>query len=534
MSASFMRIGGEPFVKALFSSVAITQELNRHWWCRLRFRQTADARFPIEEILGQDLQVGGVDERGVEEVIFDGFVLEADLEYEVYGSYTVRLVAVSRSYRLDLAPRQAYYLKKTLGEIAGSLAGPATVEQQVAVSKQPPRNYVQWGETDFSFLRRLADDHRSWLRPTAQGIEIRDNFPSGAKVCWRGSTQEDTLVSFRIHGKLAPPAFDGTHYDFLEMESKTYTGVREQPEFLGSISGLVGAVESESQDLPNGYQYERRRAPTLEDFENTLKEESARAIGGNICGRGISRNPRLQPGDTVEVEGLEGAEGVYGLTKVVHRWDQVGYLNEFWCTPWKHYHGQRRRKSRCQPGVAPARVEKNDDPERLGRVCVKFIWQEDGITDWIRVITPHAGPDRGFYFVPEIGDEVLVAFEDGDPERPVVLGSQWNGLSRPQAEDFWGEEHAADDVKRIVTKSGHRIHIVDQEEKESIVLATPRNLRISMVAKTDETENPAITLFSKTGDIFLSAPNGRIHFRSKFFTREIGEDPEFPASPTGP
>ncbi len=69
-------------------------------------------------------------------------------------------------------------------------------------------------------------------------------------------------------------------------------------------------------------------------------------------------------------------------------------------------------------GVVPARVVGHNDPAKMGRVQVQYYWQEDGNANWARMVTPHAGSDRGFMFMPEVGDEVVVAFEDGDLERP--------------------------------------------------------------------------------------------------------------------
>jgi uncharacterized protein involved in type VI secretion and phage assembly len=139
------------------------------------------------------------------------------------------------------------------------------------------------------------------------------------------------------------------------------------------------------------------------------------------------------------------------------------------------------------------------------------------------MITPHAGGERGFMFMPEAGDEVVVAFEDGDVERPVVLGSVWNAVDQAPRKEFWGGELEANDVKRIVTKSGNRVQFVDKKGKESMVLATPKDLKISLIESTDETGRPMLTLHSANGDILLSAPNGRIHFHSKSFSREVGE-----------
>ncbi len=141
---------------------------------------------------------------------------------------------------------------------------------------------------------------------------------------------------------------------------------------------------------------------------------------------------------------------------------------------------------------------------------------------WARMMTPHAGQNRGFFFQPEVGDEVVVAFEDGDPERPIILGCVWNGVDTAPSEDFWGGEYAPNDVKRIITKSGNRIQIVDKPGKQSISLATPNHLKISLFENANETGRSMIQLSNANGDILLSAPNGRIHFHSKYFSREAG------------
>jgi uncharacterized protein involved in type VI secretion and phage assembly len=155
----------------------------------------------------------------------------------------------------------------------------------------------------------------------------------------------------------------------------------------------------------------------------------------------------------------------------------------------------------------------------MGRLKIQFFWQGDSSTHWARMVSPSAGPDRGFMFMPEVGDEVAVIFEDGDPERPVIIGSLWNGAQQAPRYDFRGEDIASNDVKRIVTKAGNRIQISDSVGKETVYLSTPNHTSLSMTEKSDETGRHLIFLHSD-GDIVLDAPNGRVHINSQFFSRE--------------
>jgi type VI secretion system secreted protein VgrG len=199
-----------------------------------------------------------------------------------------------------------------------------------------------------------------------------------------------------------------------------------------------------------------------------------------------------------------------------------GYMNKFVCTPWKNYRNPNPPAARTWSGIVSARVTGHDDPKKMGRVQVQFFWQEDGSTHWARATSPHAGPDRGFMFMPEVGDEVAVAFEDGDPERPVIIGSLWNGVQTQPRSEFRGGDIANNDVKRIITKSGNRLQMSDKNGFETITLATPNNNVIKLTEQANNTGRTNITIESKTGDIVLHAPNGRVHIESKFYSKDIG------------
>jgi uncharacterized protein involved in type VI secretion and phage assembly len=260
---------------------------------------------------------------------------------------------------------------------------------------------------------------------------------------------------------------------------------------------------------------------TLDDYQDQLQAESERSIGGAITGEGESRNQNLRAGNTVTIDGVLDAKGTYGLVKVVHQWTKKGYHNRFVCTPWKNYRNPTPPALRTWNGIVPARVVDHNDPKKMGRVKVQFFWQDDVSTHWARATSPHAGPDRGFMFMPEVGDEVGVAFEDGDPERPVILGSLWNGVQTAPRYDFRGDDIASNDVKRLVTKAGNRVHLSDKPGKETVFFATPQHTSITMTEQSDDTGRTLITLDSD-GDIVLNAPNGRVHINSKFFSREVG------------
>ncbi len=130
-------------------------------------------------------------------------------------------------------------------------------------------------------------------------------------------------------------------------------------------------------------------------------------------------------------------------------------------------------------GVHSARVLDVADPEGLGRVRIELSGlaanDGDAYSAWARLAVPLAGPERGTWFVPEVDDEVLVAFEGGDARRPVVLGSMWNGADEPPE-----SADAANDRKVIRTRSGLTLSFDDAEGAESIVLETPGGRRLTL------------------------------------------------------
>ncbi|HUI64098.1 MAG TPA: phage baseplate assembly protein V [Bacteroidota bacterium] len=533
-----LKIGGDKvrneLADAILLSVEVNEELNEHYTCKLicrRSDQNPNERMYPEKLLSEALVITGVDHEGNEIVVFRGIIIDVELTYEISGSYQTQLTAITASYFMDLTPRCKRYDSKEFTDIAKQLANKAEIGDEkgtkVQISGSDTRSYTQWGESDWEFLARIVDDHEAWMRPNGYtGVEIYDSFQSGSKLAWR---EEHGLISFKAKGTLTPQTFAGACYNPWEMKSQVFQEVKDDPQYFDGADALMIMLACAKDGLslmPSGYLYEPQRLapePVLQAYEDLLKKESRRSVGAGVNASGESMNPKLQPGDTVDISGLPDSNGTYGLTKVIHRWTPTGYLNEFACTPWKKYTNPKPPVPRTWPGLVSGRVTDNNDPNAFGRIKVQFVWQDETMEVWARMISPHAGADRGFMFFPEVGDEVVIGFHDGNVERPYVIGCVWNGVDKPPREDFWGGDTGANDVKRIVTKSGHRIQIADKQGKESIVLATPKELKVSLIEKTDETGRSMITLHSENGDIFLNAPNGRVHIRGKFVSDEAGQ-----------
>jgi uncharacterized protein involved in type VI secretion and phage assembly len=153
-------------------------------------------------------------------------------------------------------------------------------------------------------------------------------------------------------------------------------------------------------------------------------------------------------------------------------------------------------------GVVPALVTNNKDPDGHGRIKVRFPWlTPDDETDWIRMATLMAGMKRGTYFLPEVGDEVLVAFEQGEVHRPLCIGVMWNGQDPSPHTNADGKN----DVRLIKSRSGHKLIFDDKDGAE----------RITFVDKTGknrivwEVKDKTITVQSLEGSIGFKAPQGR-------------------------
>ena len=167
-------------------------------------------------------------------------------------------------------------------------------------------------------------------------------------------------------------------------------------------------------------------------------------------------------------------------------------------------------------GVTVGIVTNNKDEEGLGRVKVKFPWlSETDESYWARVLTPMAGKQRGLYFLPEVDDEVLVAFDRGDISSPYILGGLWNGQDKPPESNTDGKNN----LRVIKSRSGHQIILDDTENAEKIticdktgknqIVIDSKNNAISIEGEKDISikAKGKISLESSDGDISIKCKN---------------------------
>ncbi|MFB2891751.1 VgrG-related protein [Aerosakkonemataceae cyanobacterium BLCC-F50] len=180
-------------------------------------------------------------------------------------------------------------------------------------------------------------------------------------------------------------------------------------------------------------------------------------------------NTKIRPGRVVQLEKMGKYSGEYYITESRHTYHERVYLTEF------SVRGLRggdlltmlSPPNFLQPGqtLLVGIVTDNEDPEGWGRVKVKFpTLTEEHASNWARVVAMGAGNGRGFDCLPEINDEVLVAFEHGDIHRPYVIGAVWNGKDIPPNKV---EDNVQDGQVRLRTfksRAGHQIQLVEEDK----------------------------------------------------------------------
>lgn len=161
------------------------------------------------------------------------------------------------------------------------------------------------------------------------------------------------------------------------------------------------------------------------------------------------------------------------------------------------FYGKDDQEKKRVYGVVIGVVTGNNDSEGLGRIKIKFPWRGEGGEDedesfWARIASPMAGNNRGMVFYPEVNDEVLVAFEQGDVNHPYIIGALWNSQDVPPETNSDGKNN----TRKIKSRSGHEIILHDEDMKEKVVIKTKGNHQIIL---DDSSGQEKIEIIDKTG-----------------------------------
>lgn len=492
--------------------------VNEHATMYLKYRQTPDNPFQHKDYQAAELTVKCVLTDGTLSQIFEGMIERCRVHYEPSGSFLLELWASDDTKQLEY--RRQFFTYPDLSaqakldqmvNLTGVPGFKATLSATGDVQFQ--RSY-QTGETMWDHLLGECADLGLMVVPSFSGLSVSDDFTdSGVQLPF---SQEDGLLSFEVQTDWRLGRRFGVNYDREASKSRIFQDVTgDKPTRFGPMTSLLDVIEAEATSpLAAGRRpFVTIDAEALADSE--LKTDSKQQVSKAIRGRGECRDPRFGPGDSLTITGNGIFQGQWGVIAMNHHFRPSGYFNDFECTP---YNSAIAPEAGVIPPLPfPVRARVTSVPtETTDRIQVQMPWEADNSNSlfwpWL---SPYTGAGRGISFPPEIGDEVLVQLVNGEGKSAYIMCGAWNGVDKVPLDPLHGGERENNDIKRIVTKSGNRLVMDDKDGKETIVMATPNHVRVSLF------DGGKTLVLHSDGDIKIHA-GGTVHMRCAQFLREIG------------
>ena len=399
--------------------------------------------------------------------IFVGVVTNVQLHREGSDFGCIIVSGYSATYRMETAHSCFSWNDRTIGDVVKKLCEQAKVQLELNPAFKETKDFIcQYEESDFDFIRRLAHQYQEWMyfdgtklifgKPRKLADPIRLEYGttlSSLDIGLQTLARSEQVFSYhsgadREMQRMTPDLAYG--HDKLAGEAfRASLGMFSKPARQHALPRISNETE-----LVN-YMGRKQAAETAETHYITAESQVPTLRVGSVVSLYSSFLERV---GNLSEESL----GNFIIIEITHEVSQGSYYkNRFKAIPAtiKALPSPKVRMPLAETQMAT--VLSNADPDGKGRVRVRMNWQTDGMqTGWVRVMTPDGGSssdvksNRGFVFIPEVGDQVLLGFRHGDPARPYVMGSLFNGTT-----GRGGLE--GNHMKSLTTRSGHTIKLND-------------------------------------------------------------------------
>lgn len=449
---------------------------------------------------------------------FSGIITRIYCKRQTGGGYgTLYISGNAPSILLDQGKACNSYENKTLKEIIASVSegydNSAQVDSSAGVNTTRALPYtVQYNESDYDFICRLANLYGEYF------------YYDGSKLIFGNKLQETidlgenlNLIDEDFTLEMKPQEFEYINYDIRRAEVDKMEAENASCEYKNNPiqTDAKNASKKLFKKTPQKYHSATSLEQSYIDLEEVVRQErDLRELSLKVTGR--SRDPRLRMNTFACLTDINArAMETYRVIKISHYHSGMNYENSFEAIPMMRtpadYNAEAFPKAEQQPAI----VKDNNDPQGMGRVRVQFFWQKgEQLSPWIRMIQPYAGSGKGFYFIPEVGEEVMVDFENSNAERPFVLGTHYNGEAKSGYKPT---------TKAIHTQSGTKILLNDAEGSVRIEDASG-NIYEMNGNGTIEVKAPKNIIFTAGEDLKFSAGRNMTTNVANNLTTNVGNE----------
>ena len=449
---------------------------------------------------------------------FSGIITRIYCKRQTGGGYgTLYISGNAPSILLDQGKACHSYENKTLKEIITLVSegydNSAQVDSSAGVNTTRVVPYtVQYNESDYDFICRLANLYGEYF------------YYDGSKLIFGNKLQETidlgenlNLIDEDFILEMKPQEFEYIAYDFHRSEVYKMEAKDAACEYKNNP--IQTDAKNTSKKLFKKTPQKYHSATSLEqsyiDLEEVVRQErDLRELSLKVTGR--SRDPRLRMNTFACLTDINArAMETYRVIKISHYHSGMNYENSFEGIPLMRTPADYNAEAFPRAEQQPAIVKDNNDPQGMGRVRVQFFWQKgEQLSPWIRMIQPYAGSGKGFYFIPEVGEEVMVDFENGNAERPFVLGAHYNGAAKSGYKPT---------TKAIHTQSGTKILLNDAEGSVRIEDASGNVYEMDGKG-TIEVKAPKNIIFTAGEDLKFSAGRNMTTNVANNLTTNVGNE----------